>query len=43
MRPEPAMPIAPVAAPGIDWSQLAVRTMLFPVGIAAGWMLNRTR
>jgi hypothetical protein len=39
----PAMPIAPVAAPGFDWSQLAVLTMLFPAGIAAGWLLNRTK
>ncbi|MFM8817840.1 MAG: hypothetical protein ACKOHI_08250 [Phycisphaerales bacterium] len=39
----PVAPMAPVAAPTFDWSQLAVLTMLFPAGIAAGWLLNRSK
>ena len=39
-----AAPIAPAAAPGgltFNWESLALLTMLFPMGIAAGWMLQR--
>jgi hypothetical protein len=41
-----AAPIAPAAAPGgltFNWESLALLTMLFPMGIAAGWMLQRGR
>jgi hypothetical protein len=36
---------APMAAAGggltFNWESLALLTMLFPMGIAAGWMLQR--
>jgi hypothetical protein len=42
--PAAAAPIAPAAAPGglaLNWESLALLTMLFPMGIAAGWLLQR--
>jgi hypothetical protein len=39
-----AAPIAPAAGGGgltFNWESLALLTMLFPMGIAAGWMLHR--